>query len=147
MWIGNQVCPEGQYRPKLDVLNAAQSGARSLNLNHEIDYIIEQLEDRYDAGVAKPTDWKLVTLFIGSNDICHSCTETTSLPPAFSVNALAAVERIRTSMTNVLVQVGKYAQTHKKKRIKLFFSSGYDASSRYCGTDCQLYGLLPTYTG
>ncbi|GAA5801437.1 hypothetical protein HPULCUR_006883 [Helicostylum pulchrum] len=111
--FGNQVCPKGQYRSKLDVLNAAQSGARSLNLNHEIDYILDQLEEYYDAGEAKPTDWKLVTLFIGSNDLCHSCTQMTSLPPAFSVNALAAVERLRTSMTNVLVQVG----------------NGYDASS------------------
>lgn len=89
-------------------MNAAQSGARSLNLNHEIDYILDQLKDLYKFGQAEPTDWKLLTLFIGSNDICHSCTEPTSLPPAFSVNILAAVERIRTSVSNVLVQIGRY---------------------------------------
>jgi hypothetical protein len=88
------------------VLNAAQSGARSLNLNHEIDYVLGQLNALYKAGTVQPTDWKLLTLFIGSNDICHSCAEPTSLPPAFGVNVLAAVERIRTSVTNVLVQIG-----------------------------------------
>ncbi|KAI9362779.1 hypothetical protein BD770DRAFT_315966 [Pilaira anomala] len=103
--FGNQICPKGQYRPKIDVLNAAQSGARSLNLFHQLDYIEDELEELYESGLASPTDWKLLTFFIGSNDICHSCTEITSLPPAFSVNALAAVERIRTSMSNVLVQI------------------------------------------
>lgn len=105
--LGNQICPEGQYRSKIDVLNAAQSGARSLNLNHEIDYLLDQLNDLYKAGTVKPTDWKLLTVFIGSNDICHACVEPTSLPPAFGVNVLAAVERIRTSVSNVLVQIGK----------------------------------------
>lgn len=68
---------------------------------------MDELQDLYDAGTATPTDWKLVTVFIGSNDICHSCTEMTSLPPAFQVNVLAGIERLRTSMTNVLVQIGK----------------------------------------
>ncbi|KAI8646013.1 hypothetical protein BD408DRAFT_381327 [Parasitella parasitica] len=103
--FGNQICPDGQYRAKIDVLNAAQSGARSLNLNHQIDYLEGYLDGMYKAGAVKPTDWKLLTVFIGSNDICHSCTEITSLPPAFSVNVLAAIERIRTSMSNVLVQI------------------------------------------
>lgn len=103
--VGNQICPKGQYRPKIDILNAAQSGARSLNLFHQLDYIENALKDLYESGRASPTDWKLLTFFIGSNDICHSCTEITSLPPAFSVNVLAAVERIRTSMSNVLVQI------------------------------------------
>lgn len=110
MYQGNQICPDGQYRPKIDGLNAAQSGARSLNLNHEIDYLEDQLTDLYKSGKAKPDDWKLLTVFIGSNDICHSCTQPTSLPPAFAVNVLAAVERIRTSMTNVLVQIGTVIQ-------------------------------------
>lgn len=105
--FGNQICPDGQYRSKIDVLNAAQSGARSLNLNHQLDYILGQLDDVYKTGLVTPTDWKLVTVFIGSNDICHSCTEVTSLPPAFGVNVLAAVERLRTSMSNVLVQISK----------------------------------------
>ncbi|OAD01374.1 hypothetical protein MUCCIDRAFT_165262 [Mucor lusitanicus CBS 277.49] len=47
--ISNQICPDGQYRPKIDVLNAAQSGARSLNLNHQIDYILDYLDKVYKA--------------------------------------------------------------------------------------------------
>ncbi|KAI9481391.1 MAG: hypothetical protein EXX96DRAFT_481185 [Benjaminiella poitrasii] len=103
--FGNQICPQGQYRPKIDVLNAAQSGARSLNLDHELDYILDELDDLYKSGTVQRTDWKLLTLFIGSNDICHSCTQPTSLPTTFGVNILAAVERVRTSISNVLVQI------------------------------------------
>jgi phospholipase B1 len=77
-------------------------------LNHQIDYLLDYLDQIYESGVVKPTDWKLLTVFIGSNDICHSCTEVTSLPPAFSVNVLAAIERIRTSVPNVLVQIGQF---------------------------------------
>ncbi|KAI8968248.1 hypothetical protein BDF20DRAFT_908042 [Mycotypha africana] len=110
--FGNQICPPGQYRPKIDVLNAAQSGARSVNLNHEIDYLEDQLNDMYEKGTAKPTDWKLLTFFIGSNDICHSCTEPTSLPTPFAANVLAAIERIRATMTNILIQVIGLMRVH-----------------------------------
>lgn len=106
--IGNQICPEGQYRPNIDRLNAAQSGARSLNIDHEIDYMLDELDDYYKSGLVQPTDWKLLTIFIGSNDICHSCTEVTSLPPIFGANIMTAIDRIRTSISHVLVQVSKF---------------------------------------
>lgn len=122
-------------------MNAAQSGARSLNLNHEIDYIIEELKNLYKSGAAKPTDWKLVTVFIGSNDICHSCTEMTSLPPAFNINVLAAVERVRTSMTNVLVQIGNIVYL-LYIWITNIVCSGYDESTRYCSANLKFFKLL-----
>ncbi|CEG83532.1 hypothetical protein RMATCC62417_17437 [Rhizopus microsporus] len=95
----------GQYREDIDILNAAQSGARSLNLDHELDYTMDVLQKAYDDNKAKPTDWKLITIFIGSNDICHSCTESTSLPVPFAANVQTAIERIRKSMSHVLVQI------------------------------------------
>ncbi|KAG1234511.1 hypothetical protein G6F68_002725 [Rhizopus microsporus] len=103
--FGNQICPKGQYREDIDILNAAQSGARSLNLDHELDYIMDVLQKAYDDNKVKPTDWKLITIFIGSNDICHSCTEPTSLPVSFAANVQTAIERIRKSMSHVLVQI------------------------------------------
>ncbi|KAI8147093.1 hypothetical protein BJV82DRAFT_553010 [Fennellomyces sp. T-0311] len=103
--FGDQFCPKGQYQSKIDGLNAAQSGARSLNLNHEIDYILDELEDAYEDQRIQPTDWKLLTFFIGSNDICHACAVPTSLPPAYIANVEAAIERIRSTIRNVLVQI------------------------------------------
>ncbi|KAI7899805.1 uncharacterized protein BX663DRAFT_532615 [Cokeromyces recurvatus] len=110
--FGNQICPKGQYRSKIDRLNAAQSGARSLNLNHEIDYLLDELDELYESGAVQRNDWKLLTFFIGSNDICHSCTEPTSLPNTFGINVLAAIERIRTSIPYVLVQIVGLMRVH-----------------------------------
>ncbi|ORY97716.1 hypothetical protein BCR43DRAFT_437435 [Syncephalastrum racemosum] len=104
--FGDQFCPLGQYKPEIDQLNAAQSGARSLNLQgHEMDYLLKQLEQAYDKNLIQPDDWKLLTIFIGSNDICHACTTPTSLPIPFTANIHATIERIRTSVRNVLVQI------------------------------------------
>lgn len=88
-------------------MNAAQSGARSLNIDHEIDYLLDQLDDHYKSGTIQRTDWKLLTFFVGSNDICHSCTEVTSLPNVFGANVLTSIDRIRENIPNVLVQISK----------------------------------------
>jgi phospholipase B1 len=106
--LGNEICPKGQYRDDIDVLNAAQSGARSLNLDHQTSYLFDRLDEEYKIGRVKPTDWKLITVFIGSNDICHSCTEPTSLPLPFGANVWSTVETLRKSMTNTLVQISKF---------------------------------------
>jgi phospholipase B1 len=118
--FGNQICPDGQYRSNLDVLNSAQSGARSLNLDHLLDYLLGELDDVYKNGTVASTDWKLLTVFIGSNDICHACFEPTSLPPVFKTNVQAAIERIKSSVSNVLVQIGN---TYCLK-IDVFVSNG-----------------------
>ncbi|KAG0185992.1 DnaJ (Hsp40), sub C, member 2 [Apophysomyces sp. BC1034] len=103
--MGDTFCPLYQYRSSTDVLNSAQSGARSMNLDHELDYLLPQLEKAYKDGHIKKTDWKLMIVFIGSNDMCHSCTQTDSLPPAYAIDVLAAIDRVRRSVPNVLVQI------------------------------------------
>ncbi|CAO3609698.1 unnamed protein product [Cunninghamella blakesleeana] len=103
--FGDQFCPVGQYRSSVDVLNGAQSGARSLNLNHELDYILDQLNNGYKSNRIKRTDWKLLTFFIGSNDLCHVCAVNSSLPGPFTIDVQSAIERIRLTIPNVLVQI------------------------------------------
>lgn len=113
---GQDLCPDFQYRPSIDYLNAAQSGARSENLDHELDYLLKQLEDAYQENLIQPSDWKLLTIFIGSNDICHSCTTPSALPTSFASNIQKALERIRLNIRNVLVQIGKPWQTWRQQR-------------------------------
>ncbi|KAJ3338205.1 hypothetical protein HDU93_009865 [Gonapodya sp. JEL0774] len=76
------LCPPFQYRPKLDRFNAAQSGAVVSNLMHELaDYLVPMVQA--DKNVNLEEDWKLLTLFIMSNDLCLSCNPTSPLPPTW----------------------------------------------------------------
>ncbi|KAF7727440.1 DnaJ (Hsp40), sub C, member 2 [Apophysomyces ossiformis] len=111
---GDSFCPVYQYRSSADVLNAAQSGARSMNLDHELDYVLKQLEEAYKTGDVKKTDWKMLIVFIGSNDMCHACTLPSSLPPAYAVDLLAAIDRVRVNVPNVLVQIENADRLIKK---------------------------------
>ncbi|KAI9322813.1 hypothetical protein BX666DRAFT_2148143 [Dichotomocladium elegans] len=58
--------------PGEDVLNAAMTGATAVNLDSELDYLIPQLKEV--KGLDYQNDWKLITIQIGSNDQCSSCS-------------------------------------------------------------------------
>eukprot|EP00731_Ephydatia_muelleri_P026765 Em0018g865a len=85
------LCPPFQYEPQKDVFNSAQSGAMIPNLvTHEFDYLYAQLTSNPEVDMAN--DWKLLTVFVGINDLCLGlaifckytmklfCTPPTSLP-------------------------------------------------------------------
>jgi len=100
------LCPPLEYRPSQDVLNAAQSGAMVDDLaGHELDYMIKQLKANRNINFAE--DWKHLTLFIGANDLCASCTfEKSFLSPAeYYKNLFAVLERVRTSIPRVFVSI------------------------------------------
>ena len=62
-----------QYHPTLDVLNSAQSGAMVSDLvTHELDYLIKMLKANPDINFDE--DWKVLSILIGANDLCASCT-------------------------------------------------------------------------
>lgn len=71
MCVGDEFCPVGQYRPDLDRLNAAQSGAWISNWPTEFQYLIQQL--KADAKINYAEDWKMLTLLIGANNLCRAC--------------------------------------------------------------------------
>lgn len=105
-YCGGSICPIGSigWNPPLDNLNAAQSGALASNLLHEInDYLIPQLAARNISS----SSFKLLTLFIGSNDVCGGCAEAQSTDNAdrFEANVRAALEAVRGGVSNVLVNV------------------------------------------
>ena len=69
-----------QYHPAQDVLNSAQSGAMVSDLvTHELDYLLTQL--KANPLINMQEDWKLLTIFIGANDLCSSCGNQSYLQP------------------------------------------------------------------
>eukprot|EP01128_Nolandella_sp_AFSM9_P007211 TRINITY_DN3890_c0_g1_i1.p1 TRINITY_DN3890_c0_g1~~TRINITY_DN3890_c0_g1_i1.p1 ORF type:complete len:376 (+),score=73.28 TRINITY_DN3890_c0_g1_i1:56-1183(+) len=57
-------------------LNAAVSGAKSTELAEQVQYLKSQVATTYHGLASK---WKLLTLFIGANDICSVCREGRSV--------------------------------------------------------------------
>lgn len=84
--------------------NAAQSGAGAIDLvgrgGNQTEYLIAWAES---ANVTDD-DWKVLTLFIGANDICGSCVNRTS-PAEFGENVEAAIHIIRRNFKRVFINI------------------------------------------
>ncbi|KAG1443131.1 hypothetical protein G6F56_010785 [Rhizopus delemar] len=114
--------PLNMYRPWLDNNNAAQSGAMSVDLDYELDYLIAHMKTQLGSNYSNV--WKLITLQVGSNDQCASCNTlfskyTTS--ESYGKNVEAAVERIKKEIPKVVInlrynkQLDKIAAKYKGK--------------------------------
>lgn len=66
-WRQRKIRP---HNPPIDHLNAAQGMATSRAISAQTDYLIKQMVQE---GVDVEKDWKMLTIFIGANDICVSC--------------------------------------------------------------------------
>jgi hypothetical protein len=85
-------------------LNNAISGAKSQELNSEISRLVRMLNtDKYKE---IKDDWKLITLFIGANNVCVLCE-----PPMTTLPGLADAdifeENIRNVLERIRTEVGK----------------------------------------
>ncbi|KAG2174358.1 hypothetical protein INT43_004381, partial [Umbelopsis isabellina] len=88
-----------------DMFNAAQSGAHSSDLQHELDYLLPKMQKQTPAN---QSGWKMLNVFIGSNDLCAICEEGLGSPTEYGQNILAALERIRSTVDNVFVNLSTY---------------------------------------
>ncbi|KAI7861436.1 hypothetical protein BDF14DRAFT_1869766 [Spinellus fusiger] len=98
-------CTIKNYRPQVDHLNAAISGAIAKDLQSQLDYLIPEMKQF--PGVEFENDWKLINIQIGSNDQCGLCTphadDTTVEAYAYYVEE--AIERIRSTVPNTIVNL------------------------------------------
>ncbi|KAL2911598.1 hypothetical protein HK105_208937 [Polyrhizophydium stewartii] len=126
-------CLPFQYWPRQDRLNGAQSGATVPTLPHELDYVVDQM--RRDPGIDFDRDFKLLTLFIGSNDVCIGCStlglDGALSPDVFESHMRQLFESMRQSIprlvVNVLLQFNVsqvWDATHDDLRCSMLRSSG-----------------------
>ncbi|CAG8550561.1 11468_t:CDS:2, partial [Ambispora gerdemannii] len=94
-------CPGNQYRPKLDRLNAAQSGASVINLGHEMNYLLERIEELQ----VDKSSFKFLNLFIGSNDICNGCKIDRVSPRVFEAFIRDTLDSIESKIPNTIVNI------------------------------------------
>ncbi|ORY90422.1 hypothetical protein BCR43DRAFT_518888 [Syncephalastrum racemosum] len=52
-----------------DYFNTAQSGATNRNFTQQVQYLIE----RIGSGTSLDDEWKVLTIFLGSNDVVFAC--------------------------------------------------------------------------
>ncbi|KAI9199456.1 SGNH hydrolase-type esterase domain-containing protein [Polychytrium aggregatum] len=101
------LCPPYQYHRPNDELNAAQSGAMVMNLHQELDHLIQEMEHNDD--IDMDHDFKLLNIFIGSNDACFGCdlaSETTWLSPAvYEEHMRALLGKIRRKIPRTIVNI------------------------------------------
>lgn len=106
-------------------LNAGVSMARVEELLPQVDYLVNELNTTYKGEVNFNEDWKLLTLFIGANNICPACKNSSkSTPEHFEKHLRATLEMIHAKIPRVFVNL-----------ITIFNISGvWDAGqkSEYC---------------
>jgi phospholipase B1 len=84
-------------------LNRAVGGATNRNMLDQAENLINRIQndDRYDFD----NDWKVITLFVGGNDLCASCRSSNYHPEAYRDGIEAALDEMHRVMPRTLVQV------------------------------------------
>jgi lysophospholipase L1-like esterase len=89
-------------------LNVAVSGARVEDLPSQVERLNELLQNEYKH---VQDEWKLLTLFIGANNLCNACTNSGSGNAArFEKNLRAVMQQIQTTVPKVAVVLGATAR-------------------------------------
>ncbi|XP_060042785.1 phospholipase B1, membrane-associated-like isoform X2 [Erinaceus europaeus] len=85
-------------------LNVATEQARSRDLMAQVEDLIEQLENMTEINLAE--DWKLITIFIGINDLCDYCdTGDENAANVYLKNIQQALNALSSKISRVFVNV------------------------------------------
>jgi hypothetical protein len=80
--------------------------ARLEAIPSQIDYLVDQLKTTYKQKVDMNNDWKMITLFIGANNLCAVCESETKYTAAwFESNLQAALTQIHDDIPRVWVNL------------------------------------------
>ncbi|KAJ0063009.1 hypothetical protein NL108_010620, partial [Boleophthalmus pectinirostris] len=81
---------QGSQNTPQSFLNQAVPGAKSGDMVAQVRVLIEKMKT--DSRIDFHNDWKVITLFVGGNDICDFCTDSVIFSPR------NVVERIRAAL-------------------------------------------------
>ncbi|KAL9539926.1 hypothetical protein MBANPS3_009989 [Mucor bainieri] len=113
--------PYATHYPLSDNLNAAISGAMAVNLDIELDYLLQELNNPFSPNANAKNEWKMLNIHIGSNEMCQACdSKLTNLttPDVYAREIENAVQRIQKSMPKVFVNLSEHSTCH----LKILFS-------------------------
>lgn len=95
------------FDAKITHLNGAQSMAKIDQVPSQINYIVQQLQTTYNTTVDLENDWKMMTIFIGANNICPSCDpgREDSQPDYYYEQMNAVLEQIYENIPRTFVNI------------------------------------------
>lgn len=99
-------CPSVRYYPNTDANNAAKSGSMVFDMvSTQLNYLIRQANQNPLINVQQ--DWKVLTIMIGANDLCASCSFNLTYLSAddYEMNLMGTLERIRASLPRTFVNI------------------------------------------
>lgn len=103
-WEGHIVQP---HAPDTDRLNAAQSMAKVEAGPAQVDYLVQLLQ-KYDANgtISFQNDWKLLTILMGANNVCGSCSSSKIHDPQYFGQQLdLIVSKATTQIPRVFINI------------------------------------------
>ncbi|XP_019953531.2 phospholipase B1, membrane-associated [Paralichthys olivaceus] len=74
-----------QYNPKA-FLNQAVAGGKSSNMVQQVNILVDKMKN--DSRIDFINDWKVITMFIGGNDICDFCLNSVYFSPRNVANRI-----------------------------------------------------------
>eukprot|EP01028_Stygiella_incarcerata_P005280 TRINITY_DN223_c0_g1_i4.p1 TRINITY_DN223_c0_g1~~TRINITY_DN223_c0_g1_i4.p1 ORF type:complete len:359 (-),score=94.54 TRINITY_DN223_c0_g1_i4:286-1362(-) len=100
-WKNHRLRP---FNPEFDKLDAGISGGTTNCVPSQIDYIASQMKN--DPSIDFENDWKLITLFIGSNNLCEVCHHTNvSYPDVYKKQMHDIIAKVRDDIPRVFLNV------------------------------------------
>jgi phospholipase B1 len=78
-------------------------GAKAVNLTYEAQELIKQLKnsDEYDF----EKDWKMLTVFIGGNNLCQFCVDERSVPASYASDITAVLDLLHEQVPRMFVNL------------------------------------------
>ncbi|XP_035535037.1 phospholipase B1, membrane-associated-like [Morone saxatilis] len=97
--------------------NMAVPGAKTSVIPEQVQVLIKAMREKKEVNFEK--DWKLVTIFVGGNDLCHYCLDQNNLSPKnYSHNLMISLDMLYKEVPRLLVNVVELLQIDPLKTVK-----------------------------
>ncbi|XP_061897397.1 phospholipase B1, membrane-associated-like [Entelurus aequoreus] len=97
--------------------NMSVGGAKVSGIPAQVRRLIDTMKN--DTTVDFANDWKLVTLFIGGNDLCQYCNDRASLSPKnFSYHLMMSLDMLYKEVPRTIVNILEILQLDGLRRVK-----------------------------
>ncbi|XP_075940811.1 phospholipase B1, membrane-associated-like [Anarhichas minor] len=97
--------------------NVAVPGAKTSEIPVQVQALIKAMREHKDVNFEK--DWKLVTIFIGGNDLCNYCLDQNNLSPTnYSHNIMLSLDMLYQEVPRLLVNLVAILQIDPLKSVQ-----------------------------